>query len=108
MLSTLYATAHGIPHMPNLRTKVIIDVAMSATILVCLVTGLVIWLLLPEGQQSGRYVLWGLAKYQWGDVHTYVSLVFAVALVAHLVVNARLFWDMIKLSLKMSRVTCGP
>ncbi len=100
ILLALYLTVKGIPLMSNLRTKVIVDVAMSVTMLVSLVTGLVIWLLLPEGQQSGKYLLWGLYKHQWGDVHTYVSLVFVVALVIHLVLNARLLLDMIKFSLK--------
>ncbi len=100
MLSTLYVTVKGVPPMPRLRAKVIVDIAMGVTMLVSLVTGLVIWLLLPEGQQSGRYILWGLAKYRWSDIHTYVSLVFVVVLVVHLVLNARLFWTEIIHSFK--------
>ena len=64
MLSTLYGTVIGVPLMPNLRVKVFVDVALGATMLVNLVTGLVIWLIIPEAQRSGQYDFWGMSKFQ--------------------------------------------
>ena len=45
-------------------------------------------------RDSGYEAFLGVAKTLWMDLHTYVSLVFAVVLLVHLALNLRLFSSM--------------
>jgi hypothetical protein len=76
--------------------RVSVDVAMLLTLASSLVSGIALWLALPEGRRSGYETFLGVAKTVWVDFHTYASLLFAVALLAHLALNLRLFSSMVK------------
>ena len=78
----------------KLRSKVLVDIGMMITMLASLVTGVVVWLVLPHGKGAGRSVFLGLTRLTWSDVHTYSSFVFALMLIVHLALNWRLFWSM--------------
>ena len=45
----------------------------------------------PAGQISGKYFL-GLHRHQWGDIHLYLSIIFSLLVVIHLMLN----WKWIK------------
>ncbi len=45
----------------------------------------------PAGRISGKYFL-GLHRHQWGDIHLYLSIIFSLLVVIHLVLN----WKWIK------------
>jgi len=75
----------------RLAAKVTVDVVMTLTLAASLATGIALWLFIPSGQHSGTYILLGLAKEAWNDVHLYSSLGFAAALLIHLALNLRLF-----------------
>jgi hypothetical protein len=80
----------------NLVTKVAVDVAMTATLAASLATGIALWLFIPSGQHSGTYILLGLTKELWNDIHLYSSLGFAATLLIHLALTLKLFVSMTK------------
>jgi succinate dehydrogenase/fumarate reductase cytochrome b subunit len=80
----------------NILHRVSVDAAMFLTMASSLVSGVVLWLALPNGRRSGYETFLGVAKTLWVDFHTYVSLIFAVALLVHLALNLRLFSSMVK------------
>ena len=69
---------------------------MAITLLLSLFTGIVDWLFLPEGRQSGYYAFLGLSKHVWVDIHLYSSLLFTGVLVIHLILNYKAFMAMSK------------
>lgn len=80
----------------NIRYKVLADIGMGVTMLVSLVTGIVLWLVLPHGRYAGKTIFLGLTRLIWNDIHLYTSLVFSVILLIHLALNIRLFIGMAK------------
>ena len=87
----------------NILHRVSVDVAMFLTLASSLVSGVVLWLALPSGRRSGYDAFLGVMKTVWVDFHTYVSLVFAVALLVHLALNLKLFSSMVKCMLRGRR-----
>lgn len=60
------------------------------------VTGVVLWLVLPEGRRAGQSFFLGIAKHLWSDVHTYSTLGFGALLLIPLALNWGLFLAMAK------------
>ncbi len=87
----------------NIIHRVSVDVAMFLALVSSLVSGVVLWLALPSGRQSGYEAFLGVVKTVWVDFHTYVSLVFAVALLVYLALNLRLFSSIVKCVLRRRR-----
>ncbi len=48
-------------------------------------SGLALFTRMPHGPQGRGLSLWGLSKHDWGEVHAWAGIVFAVLVVAHLV-----------------------
>ena len=69
---------------------------MAITLLLSLFTGIVDWLFLPEGKQSGYIGFLGISKHVWVDVHLYSSLLFTGVLLIHLILNTQAFMAMSK------------
>ena len=69
-------------------TRAVVAVALFVVWGLSAFTGFLLWLA-PHGQQSGRLVLLGLTKGQWGDVHFWVSVVALVVTVVHVAVDWR-------------------
>jgi hypothetical protein len=84
----------------NLIQRVTIDLGMFFSLLVSAITGLTIWLAIPEGRQSGQYIFLGLTKHAWSDIHLYSSLIFLVIFFIHLALNLKLFTSMVKALIK--------
>jgi cytochrome b subunit of formate dehydrogenase len=84
----------------NIKGRVIVDVTMFISLLFSALTGLVIWLALPDGRQSGRTLFLGLSKTFWGDVHLYSSLIFLAIFIGHIYLNLRLFFSMMNAILR--------
>ena len=82
--------------MNKLVTKVLVDIGMAATMLTSFVTGVVLWLILPEGKRAGQSVFFGITRHLWSDIHTYSSLAFGAILLIHLALNWGLFLAMAK------------
>ncbi len=67
---------------------------MAVTLLLSVFTGVVDWLFLPEGKQSGYQAFLGISKHIWVDVHLYSSLLFTLVLMIHLALNYRVYMSM--------------
>jgi uncharacterized iron-regulated membrane protein len=89
----------------NVTQRVGIDVAMFLTMLVSLVSGVVLWLFIPNGRGSGYTVFLEIEKHLWTDIHIYVSLIFCGILLLHLALNLKLFSSMANCIVNRGRKT---
>lgn len=60
-------------------------VVLSLSLLLLLLTGLMLWWVLPPG--SHRATVWGMTRHEWGDVHFWASVVMLLGVAGHLVQN---------------------
>lgn len=57
-------------------------------------TGFLLAYRLPHGRPGGgRYEALGLTRYEWGEVHTWLSWAFIVVIVLHLILHWRWLWQ---------------
>jgi uncharacterized iron-regulated membrane protein len=89
----------------NVTQRVGIDVALFLTMLVSLVSGVVLWLFIPNGRGSGYTVFLEIEKHLWTDIHIYVSLIFCGILLLHLALNLKLFSSMANCIVNRGRKT---
>lgn len=72
------------------RLRAVLDIVLFAQWSLVLVSGVVLWTA-PGGPRSGRReLLFGLAKREWADLHTWFSLAAVTITVAHVALNWRL------------------
>lgn len=76
--------------------KVYVDLGMGVTLFTSLISGFILWIALPSGRRSGYATFLELTKFQWETIHIYTSIAFTVILVIHLILNAKLFYSMLK------------
>jgi len=71
----------------------LIDIGCLITFIPSIVTGLVLYLVLPEGggRGSGLATCLGIARNQWVTMHNYTILVFAALLIIHLLLHWKFF-----------------
>jgi len=74
------------------KTNAIIDLFAFLTGLISLISGLVLMIALPAGQKSGKLSFWIFTRFQWLDIHAYVSLILVGIILIHLIVH----WQWIK------------
>ena len=79
--------------MKRVTINAIIDIGCLITFIPSIVTGLVLYLFLPEGggRGSGLATYLGIARNQWVTMHNYTSLVFAALLIIHLLLHGKFF-----------------
>ncbi|MDO9323422.1 MAG: DUF4405 domain-containing protein [Methanoregula sp.] len=79
--------------MKRITINALVDIVCLITFIPSLITGLILYLVLPEG--SGRGGGWatylGIARNQWVTMHNYTSLVFAALLIIHLLLHWNFF-----------------
>lgn len=63
----------------------IFAIALALGIL-SLVTGLILYFW-PHGPRAGQLIIFGMTKLEWGEVHTYASILALIVILIHLVVN---------------------
>ena len=80
----------------RLIVRVIIDSVIAVTLFLSLFTGIVDWLFIPDGRQSGYFEFLGVSKHVWVDLHLYSSLLLTGVLVFHLILNYKVFMAMSK------------
>lgn len=65
------------------------DIGCLVTFITSLISGLVLYLVLPSGGGrgggSGSYL--GIAREQWLNMHNYTSLIFAALIIIHLLLH---------------------
>ncbi|MBN1157334.1 DUF4405 domain-containing protein [Candidatus Woesearchaeota archaeon] len=66
----------------------IVDVLLGISFVITAVTGIIIFLFLPEGVRQGRYqVFLGITKGVWSGIHDYAGLVMIGLSLFHLALH---------------------
>jgi hypothetical protein len=76
--------------MKRITLNALVDIGCLITFIPSLITGLVLYLVLPEGGGRGTgggasYL--GIVRTQWVTMHDYTSLAFAALLIIHLLLH---------------------
>jgi hypothetical protein len=86
----------------------ILDLVSLINLLGLMITGIIMRYVLPPGTGGlgriahgggrGQHIkqLWSMTRHQWGDVHFWLSAVFVVLMLAHIVLH----WNWIKIKMK--------
>ncbi len=79
--------------MKRITINALVDIGCLITFIPSLITGLVLYLVLPSGGGRGNsYSLYlGITRTQWLNMHDYTSLVFAALLIIHLLLHWKFF-----------------
>ncbi len=75
--------------MRRITINALVDIACLITFIPSLVSGLVLFLVLPSGmgRGAGNAIYLGLYRDQWLNIHNYWSLAFTVLLIIHLLLH---------------------
>jgi hypothetical protein len=79
--------------MKRVTINALIDIGCLITFIPSLISGLILYLVLPEGggRGSGWLTYLGIAKNQWVTMHNNTSLIFAALLIIHLLLHWKFF-----------------
>jgi len=79
--------------MKRTTINALVDIAALILFIPSLISGLVLYLVLPEGGGRGSgWATWlGIARNQWVTMHNYTSLVFAALIIIHLLLHGYYF-----------------
>jgi hypothetical protein len=76
--------------MKRITLNAWIDIGCLVTFIPSLITGLVLYLIVPEGSGRGAGYL-GILRTQWISLHNYTSLAFTLLLIIHLLLHVKFF-----------------
>ena len=92
--------------MKKTKLNIFVDIVAFLAFLVSLISGLVLWQVLPSGEgfQGGRgelteKIFLGMERHDWLEIHDISSLLFAVIVLLHIILH----WNWIKNIPKMLR-----
>jgi Domain of unknown function (DUF4405) len=79
--------------MKRITMNALVDIGCLITFIPSLVSGLVLFLILPSGggRGSGWATYLGIPRNQWVAIHNYTSLIFAALLIIHLILHWMFF-----------------
>jgi hypothetical protein len=79
--------------MKRITINALVDIGCLITFIPSIVSGLVLYLVLPEGggRGSGWTTYLGITRNQWVTMHNNTSLVFAALLIIHLLLHWKFF-----------------
>jgi hypothetical protein len=79
--------------MKRITINALVDIGCLIMFIPSLISGLVLYLVLPSGggRGSGGLTYLGIARNQWVTMHDYTSLIFAALLIIHLVLHGMFF-----------------
>jgi hypothetical protein len=80
--------------MKRVTINALVDTVCLLTFIPSLITGLVLFLVLPSGggKGSGWTIYLGITRTEWANLHNVTSLVFAALLIIHLLLHWKFFW----------------
>jgi hypothetical protein len=77
--------------MKRITINALVDIGCLITFIPSLISGLVLYLYLPEGRGQGWATFWGISRNQWATMHNNTSLIFAALLIIHLLLHWNFF-----------------
>lgn len=94
--------------MKRITINALVDIGCLITFIPSLVSGLVLYLIFPEGggRGSGWILFLGIAKNQWVTMHNNSSLVFAALLIIHLLLHWKFFRNIEKCFIPKGKEEC--
>lgn len=66
-----------------------LDMGILLAFVLIMFTGIVLWLVLPEGRGSSIALFWGLTKSVWLDIHVWSGVVMFLGAGAHILIHWR-------------------
>ncbi len=94
--------------MKRVTINAIVDIGCLITFILSLVTGLVLYLVLPSG--GGRGNSWvtylDIPRSQWVTMHNYTSFAFAALLILHMLLHWRFFRNINKCFRTSEKESC--
>ncbi len=94
--------------MRKITVNALVDIGCLLTFIPALVSGLVLYLVLPSGggrgSGSGSYL--GIARDQWLNLHNYTSLAFATLIIVHLILHWMYFRNIRKCLITKDKAVC--
>ena len=93
--------------MKRVTINALVDIGCLVTFIPSLVSGLILYLFLPEGRGQGWATYLGITRTQWVTMHNYVSLVFAALLIIHLLLHFSYFRNIRKCFQAKDNASCG-
>ncbi len=77
--------------MKRVTLNALVDIGCLISFIPSLLSGLVLYLYLPEGRGLGQATFFGITRTQWVAMHDYTSLIFAALLILHLLLHVNFF-----------------
>jgi hypothetical protein len=95
--------------MKRVTINALIDIGCVITFILSLITGLVLYFVLPSGGGRGNsYAVYlGITRSQWLTMHDYTSLVFASLLIIHILLHGKFFWNIRKNRYQVREIQIG-
>ena len=69
------------------KTKFVVDVLMFLDFLIVAISGFVLLIVFPAGEQSGRAPAFLLDRFGWLDLHNWGSIILIILILIHLILN---------------------
>ena len=84
--------------MKRITINALVDVGCLITFIPSLISGLVLYFVLPSGggRGTGWILFLGIARNQWITMHNNTSLIFSTLLIVHLLLHWKFFWHINK------------
>ncbi len=83
----------------KIKTNIYTNILSFIALLILAITGFILWFVIPKGNlyQGGRNtdntnIILGLDRHDWVNIHNYVSLIFVILMLIHLILH----WSWIK------------
>ncbi len=80
--------------MKKANVNFVVDFSALVGFLMLVSTGLLMYTVLPP--RSGRSMVWGLTRHQWGDIHFWVSMIFLGLVAVHTLLHWNWITSMVK------------
>jgi hypothetical protein len=108
LLPIVPQTRKEVFRMKRITINALVDIGCLITFIPSLVSGLVLYFVLPSGggQGSGRVLFLGIARNQWVTMHNNSSLVFAALLIIHLILHWMFFRNIKKCLMPKGKQEC--
>lgn len=90
--------------MQKTLINTLVDLAVAFILLGMLMTGYVIKFPLPPGTNK-KWMLWGLTRHQWGEIHFWISAVLLVLIVVHICLHWTWIVTVIRQRLRLPKTT---
>ena len=94
--------------MRKITINALVDIGCLVTFIPSLISGLVLYLVLPSGggRGGGSGVYLGIARDQWLNMHNYTSRVFAALIIIHLLLHWMYFRNIRKCLIVKNKAAC--